>query len=448
MPGWRVPLSRYSDLLQRPSFRPFLVAGALQLAAPASVFVILLYAVTLAYPSSERVAYGAYALTYLGLSGAVPALATMFFSGALADRYDRGQLMRVVNLVALLGVAAAAVDLVAAPPAPVPAPGAPGFFLPTWVVLLFPCWAAVVVSATMFRPAYNASIRRLVDTPDLGRANGLIYATASSVSAAASITVGLVLTYATEEYALALSFTLFFATQAILLLVDADLSVPRAPTKRSLAREAADGFVYLGRRRELLQITIAALITNFLSTVALVELGLYVGSWLALTQGVWYGAMLAAPTLGVAVGYAAISRFGFEPYAGRAIILLTLGMGACLFALGLVHSIWLALPVIFVYGMMPGMIMTVFLSTVQATVPDAMMGRVFSADELGSYALVPFGQTAGGVLTSAVGVQGTYLSSGGSLLLFGAVMVTSFGPLRRLGFQPSAEPARAGAAAG
>jgi MFS family permease len=411
----------------------------LQFAAPSTVLVIFLYSVTFAYPAAERVTYGALALAFLGLSSAVPTLVAAFFAGALADRHDRGRLMRAVNLVSLLGVAAAAVDLVLSPGVHVGVLGPAGFYLPLWVLLIYPCWGAVVVSSTLFRPAFNTSIPRLVETKDLGRANGLIYATAAILSAVGTITVGAILTYGSAPEALLLSFALFFATQLALLRVHADLSVKVTAARRSVVTEAKDGFLYLGRRRELLELTIAALVVNFLSAVALVELGLYVGSWLGLAQGIWYGAMVAASTLGVAAGFVLISRFHFEPRAGAAIIALTVAMGASLLALGLVRSIWLALPTIFVYGMMPGMIATVFLSTVQATVPDAMMGRVFSADEVGSYALVPFGQYAGGVLTLNVGVQGTYLAAGGTIVLFGLLMVTSFGALRRLGFHPKAE---------
>ena len=412
------------------------------------MLVVLLFAVTFAYPAGERVTFGAYALTFLGLSSALPTFLAAFFSGALADRFDRGRLMRVVNLVSLLGTVATAADLTIAPAGRVALPLTTGFYLPVWVVLLYPCWATIVASSTLFRPAYNASIPRLVAAPDLARANGLIYACAALTGAATTLLVGVLLTIAPTAYALGLSFAVFFATQVALLLVTADLSVDRSGPRRSVARDAVDGFAYLGRRRELLELTIGALFVNFLSAVALVELGLYVGSWLGLAQGYWYGAMVATSTLGVAAGFALISRFHFEPHAGRAIILLTFAMGATLLALGAVHSVWLALPVIFIYGMMPGMIMTVFLSTVQATVPDAMMGRVFSADEVGSYALVPFGQTAGGVLTSAVGVQGTYLTAGGSIVFLGAVMLASFGALRRLGYRPHAsEEAAPGAAA-
>jgi hypothetical protein len=344
--------------------------------------------------------------------------------------------MRVVNLVSILGVTVAAADLVFAPSRAIGVPVTPGFYLPLWVLILYPCWATIIASATIFRPAFNTALPRLVETKDLGTANGLIYATAALVSAGGSLVAGVLLSYYPPSYALAVAFVFFFATQVALLSVSGDFRVRRSGPVRSVAKEALEGFAYLRRRRELLQITIAALVVNFFSAVALVELGLYVASWLGLAEGIWYGAMITSSTLGVALGFALISRFRFEPHAGRAIIVLSLCMGVALLALGLVRSVWLALPIIFVYGMMPGMIVTVFLSTVQATVPDSMMGRVFAADEVGSYSLVPFGQTAGGILTIAIGVQGTYLGAGAAIVVFGLFMITSFGALRRLGYRP------------
>jgi hypothetical protein len=431
-----VPRATYGEILRRRSFGPFLAAGALQFAAPTAVLVVLLYTVVLSYPAAERTSFGALALTFLGLSSAIPTLATMVFSGALADRSDRGYLMRGANLVALLATAGLAVDLVFAPAARISLPGPPGFYVPAWVLYAFPVWAALAATSTLFRPAYNTAVPRLVETSALGRANAMIYASAALVSAVGTLGVGALLTVAAPVYALAVPFLLLFATQLSLVLVRVDLSVDRKEPARSIWGEAREGFAYLLGRRELLEITAASLLINFLAAVALVELGLYVSSWLGLTQGIWYGAMVASATLGAAAGLVLIARFDFEHRAGRVMMVLTLAMGCSLIALALVRSVWLALPILFAYGMIPGMIATVFLSTVQATVPDHVMGRVFAADELGSYALVPVGQSTGGALTLLVGIQGTYLVAGGGIALLGAVMLGTFGALRRLGFRP------------
>jgi hypothetical protein len=405
------------------------------------VLVVLLYTIAFAYPAGERESFGALALAFLGLSSTLPTLAGAFFSGALADRHDRAWLMKSVNLLSLAATAGLVVDLVILPGQRIPLPGPAGFYLPLWVIFLYPGWAVVAATTTLFRPAFNASVPRLVPASNLPPANGLIYATAAGVSAAASVGVGIVLTFTAPAYALGVGFVLFFGTQVALLFVRADLSVSRRGTPRSLAKEATEGYSYLARRRGLLQLTVAALVTNFLSAVALVELALYVASWLNLSEGFWYGAIVGTSTLGVAAGFVTAPRLRFEPRAGRAIIVFTLLMGLALLGLGLVRSIWLALPIVFVYGMMPGMITTVFLSTIQATVPDEMMGRVFSADEVGSMALIPAGQYTGGLLTFTVGVQGTYLDAGGAIVVFGLVIAAAFGSMRKLGYRPPETPA-------
>jgi hypothetical protein len=437
----RNPLSRYGALFRQRSFPAFLTAGALQFAAPSAALVVLLYCIAFAYPAGERTTYGALALAFLGLSSTLPTLACAFFSGALADRFDRGTLMKAVNLASLLATAALAGDLVFLPSGRVPLPGPAGFYLPLWVLLLFPGWAAVAATTTLFRPAFNASVPRLVNANDLPAANGAIYAIAAVVSALGSVVVGVVLTFAAPAYAISVAFLLFFAVQVALLFVRADLSVTRRGPSRSVLKDATEGYRYLVRRRGLLEITVAALVVNFLAAVALVELALYVASWLNLSEGIWYGAMTGVLTLGVAAGFLLAPRIRFEAWAGRAIIVFILAMGLAMIALGVVRSIWLALPIVFLYGLMPGMITTIFLSTVQATVPDEVMGRVFSADEVGSYALVPAGQYAGGLLTVSVGVQGTYLSAGGAIIGFGLIMVVSFRALRQLGYTPAGPPA-------
>jgi MFS family permease len=439
--GGATLVSRYSDLFRQRSFAAFLTAGALQFAAPATASVILFFSVTVSYPTDLRGTFAALALAYLGLSSTLPTLVTAFFSGALADRYDRGALMRVVNLVGLLAVSLLVAILVLAPATHVALPGPAGFYLPEWVLFAYPAWAMVIVSSTLFRPAFNTSVPRVVPRELLSRANGLIYAIAGGVTALGTLGAGVLLTVAPAAYALALPFGFFFATQVAIAALEVDLRPSRTSAPRSILREARDGFAYIGRRTAILQLTISGLVINFLVALATVELALYVTTWLGESQGIWYGAMVAAATVGASVGFVLIARVRFEHRAGQAMILLTSALGLTLLALALVHSIWLALPIIFLFGIIPGMFSTIFLSTIQSTVPDEMMGRVFSADEVGSYALVPVGQYAGGGLTYDIGVQGTYLVAGGTLAVFGVVMLVGFASLRNLSLHRPGTPA-------
>jgi MFS family permease len=436
----------YGEILRHDSMPAFFAAGVLQFAAPSTALVVLIFVIPESYLRAGHGGQAAIALVLVGLASALPTLGSAFFAGTLADRHDRHLLLRSANLLSLLATAGLATDLYLRPGGEVGVPFAASFYFPRWVALALPAWALLISSATVFRPAFNASVPRLVPVAELGRANGLIYSGAALASAACSLGVGIVLGLGSTVYALAIPFALFLATQIALVGVRADLSAPRPRTTRRMRADVWEGFVYLVRRRELFELTLAALVVNFLIAVAFVELGLYVLLWLRLSSGFWYGAMISASTVGSAVGLVAVAHARFEHRAGRVLIGLVLAIGISVLALALVRSIWLALPIVFVYGLFPGMIQTVFLSSVQATVPDRMLGRVFSADEVGSYALVPLGQSTGGALTVEFGVQGTYLIAGGAIAAFGAVMLAGFGALRGLAFSTQGSAPSSGAA--
>jgi MFS family permease len=439
--GWgpdltATPHGRYGQLFRTPSFRPLLAAGALQFAAPSTALVILLYRIAFAYPHSDPTSYVALALTLFGLSSALPTLAGALFSGPLADRHDRGRLMRLANLASIVATAGLAVDLYLSPAHRLGFPGPAGFYLPLWIVLALPGWALLAASSTIFRPAFNTAMPRLVETSELGRANGVIYSTAAAASGVGTVASGVALALGAGAYAFAIPLLLFVGAQVSLLGVRANLAVERREPTRSVTAEMVEGFRYLVHRIALFEMTLGALVINFLTAVALVELALYLANWLSVSDGFWYGAMVATATAGSACGLFAAAHLRFEERAGRLMIALVFVTGLAIAALALVRSIYLALPIIFVYGFAPGAITTVFLSVVQATVPDEKMGRVFAADEVGSLALVPFGQIAGGLLTIVVGVRGTYLLAGTGIVIFGVVMLTMFAALRRLGYRP------------
>lgn len=429
--------SGWARLLRGRSFVSLLYAGALSLAAPVATTVVLIWSVAHAYPIStpNHVAYSALALAFLGLAATLPTLAAQALSGALADRFNRRRLMLAVNGVALLSTLAIAAVLVWDPESAISLPGPTGFYLPTWMVIIYPLSATQTVATTIFRPTFNASIPRLVPPEDLGNANGLVYANALVLSVVTALGVtGLILLIGRGP-ALLLPVVIFAATEVLLLTLRADLDAPERPPPRTFLWDAAEGYRYLWRNRALFEITVTALAINFFSAVAFVELGLYVTEWLGSASPVWVGALYAAASLGSAVGTLAVNRLGFERRAGRFLVLLTLMQGLAVVGLGLSHTIWVSVPVMFLFGVFPGMYTTVFLSTVQATVPNRLLGRVFAADEIGSYSMVPVGQYTGGVITIALSVQWVYLIAGIGTVGVGAVMA-GLRDLRRLGFEP------------
>jgi len=403
--------------------------------------VVLLFTATTAFAGSAHpVELAALALAFLGLSSTIPTLITAIFSGTIADRTDRLHLMRWTNAAALFATAAVVALLYFRPSAAVAVPGRPDFFFPEWVVLLYPLWAIETTAVTLFRPAFNASLPQVVGRPELGRANGLVYATALVLSVSASLLAGWLTNTSGAAVALAVPIVLFGFTMLLLAFAGTPLPPERTEPLSPFLTEAKEGYGYLWNRRPLLALTLAALAVNFFSAVAFVELGLYVVDWLGVSQAILVGAMMAGGSLGAAAGTLLINRFRFEERAGSVMTLLIVFQGASVGVLGLVHTIWIALPDMFLFGLFPGMFTTVLLATIQSTVPNRILGRVLAADEVGSFAMIPVGQWVGGLVTAVAGIPMAYFAAGGGTVAVG-ILMSLYGGLRRLGFNPS-DPAR------
>lgn len=433
-------MAGFRDLLKNRSFVSLAIAGAGSFAAPTASLVVLLYSIASGFAGAPHpLEQGALALAFLGLSSTVPTLVTAVFSGTVADRSDRRHLMRWSNLAALLATAAVLSLLYLRPAMPVPLFGRADFYFPEWILLLYPLWAVETTSVTLFRPAFNASLPRLVERAALGRANGVVYAAALAFSIGGSLAAGYVADVDSPAVALVIPLALFLLTQVFLSEVAGELSPPAPADRPPFLSEAKEGYRFLWERRPLLALTLGALAINFFSAVAFVELGLYVVVWLAVSQALLVGAMMAGGSLGAAVGTLLINRFRFERNAGRFLFVLVVLQGVSVAVLGLVHTIWLALPDMFLFGVFPGMFTTVFLATIQATVPNQILGRVLAADEVGSFGLIPVGQYVGGSITAVAGIPAAYLIAGGGTVVVGAMM-GAYPGVRRLGFEPSDAP--------
>jgi MFS family permease len=400
--------------------------------------LVLIWSIATAPEYAGHRGYAALSLALAGLAAAVPTLLSAVVSGTLADRMERRRMMRITNALALLATFGLFADLFLRPDASIPLPGPAGYFLPVWILLLFPFWAAVSSATTLFRPAYNASLPKLVPSSELAATNGLIFGLSIGITVVGSLAATGLLGLGGTSASLAMVIPLSFlaVAQLALLSVRVDRPAPHSGPRPSFVRDARRGYAYLWHRRELFEITITALAINFLSTLAFVELGLYVTDSLGVSNAILYGAMVTGSSIGVAIGSLLMGRIRFERRAGQFLALVTAGEGVSVLILGLSHTIWISLPDMVLFGIFPGMYMTVFLATLQATVPNELLGRVLAADEVGSYAMVPVGQYFGGILTLALGsAQTPFLIAGVGTIAVGGLMF-GFRRLRALGFEP------------
>lgn len=411
------------SLTSRLDFVRLLVAGAFGFAGAPAVGVILAWMSVSAYglSSPNHAVYGAWVLALLGISTTVPTLVMAFFSGTLADRMNRRRLLRLSNALALFAVAALALIFYAYPTADIPLPGPSGFYVPEWFVWVLPFWAVVALSAALSRPALNSAVPQVVPKESLGRANGLILSTGLVASGVGTLSVGFFLSPWGPVLTLLIPLGFFEVAAIALATLESDVTGARKGSRRSFATDMLEGLKYIGRRTGLLEITLASLGINFFAAIASVEIPLYVDDWL-LQGAVLFGALTFVASLGTAVGSSAVNALHFERSPGLYLALFVVLSGVTLIALPLSHSAVVAVVALGLFGVFVGMLTTIYLVIIQRTVPNELLGRVFAADEVGSFALVPVGQSVGGALTALRGIAFTYWATGGGIAALGGIM--------------------------
>ncbi|MGC2288962.1 MAG: hypothetical protein WA688_03800, partial [Thermoplasmata archaeon] len=204
--------------------------------------------------------------------------------------------------------------------------------------------------------------------------------------------------------------------------------VRRGP-RRSFVSDMSAGLRYIGRRTGLLEITLASLGMNFFTAVAAVEIPLYVHDWL-LEGAMLLGALTFVSSLGTAIGSSAVNAVRYDRAPGLYLALFVALTGLSLVILPFTHSPYVALAAIGFFGLFIGMFTTIYLVVIQRSVPNELLGRVFAADEVGSFALIPVGQAVGGAITAIRGIAFTYWVTGDGIAILGGIMA-SLGKLRR-----------------
>ena len=416
-------------LLRSPStasqldFLRLLVAGAFGYAGPPSVGVILAWMSVSTYglTSAHHAAYAAWALALLGVSATVPTLVMAFFAGTLADRINRRRLLRISNGMALAGVALLAVVFYVYPSTHVLLPGPAGFYVPQWFLWILPMYALVAVAAALSRPTLNSSIPQVVPREELGHATGVILSAGLIASGVGSLSVGFLLTPWGPVLTLLIPLAFFEIAAIALATLESDVTGSRKGSNRSFASDMWGGLRYLGQRTGLLEITLASLGTNFFYAIAAVEIPLYVDDWL-LQGAVVLGAMTFVISVGTAIGSSAVNAVRYDRSPGLYLALCVVLTGLTLIVLPFTRSAYVALGALAFFGFFIGMLTTIYLVVVQRNVPNELLGRVFAADEVGSFALIPVGQSVGGAITAIRGIAFTYWATGGSIAVLGGIM--------------------------
>jgi MFS transporter, DHA3 family, macrolide efflux protein len=413
-------MSAPPPLAHNPNFHRLWSARAISRFGSSLGYVALLW-LTFAETNS------ALAVAYVGLAGFVPTIVVGIFSGALVDRFER----RRVIVLSTLGRSAAMGALVL-------------LLYVGGFHLAFVLVASLVFSAcaTFFAPGSQALLPEIVDRGSLANANGLFESTEAIAGIAGNgLGGGLVLAVGAVP-TLGIDAASYLVGAILVALIAVAASSPRpsdgGPRPR-MWEEVREGFAYLRNAVALFELTMLALVLNFLISVLLTFIVVYSTSLLH-GSAVVYGLLEACLAGGYGVGALLVGRFGLTRHTGAVWIYSTFAQGALLVLVVLVARVPVALPAFLAFGVLQGLANVTWLSSVQATVPERLQGRYFAIDNALSYAAIPLAQIVGGVLIAFYGVGPTLLAVGLATLAAG-VGALFLRELRQYGYDPSARTA-------
>jgi MFS family permease len=353
----------------------------------------------------------------------LPWLLLALHAGALADRYDRRDLLVWAAGIRALGFGFVGMlalgDLLT---------------LPLLYAVLFVLGAGEV----LFDTTSQSLVPSLVDRRRLEAANGRLVA----VEVVANQFVGGPLAgvlVAASVAAVFLGPAALFAVAGLLLL-----GLPRGmravhPRGRSLQAEIREGLDELRRQPALRTLAILALLVNLAGAAFYAVFVLFVvgpGSAMGLS-GVGFGLLMATMAAGSLVGTAIVEpleeRFGAARVLVGAMALTATGLLGPL----LTTAVPPMAAVVFLVGVGTMLINVVVVSARQRIIADHLLGRVNAAYRLIGQGAMPVGALLGGIVGDLAGLRAVFL--GGFAVMVAATLLAG----RRLSDAALAAPQRA-----
>jgi MFS family permease len=329
----------------------------------------------------------------------IPHVVFMLAGGVIADRFDRGRVLVVANVVAgaSQGVAAA---LLLTDSASVPALAVLEAVNGTASAVVFPAAAALTpltVPKSILQEA-NALLR-------LGLNSALIVGAASGGLLVATIGSG---------WGLAVDAAAYFAAAACFLRLRLGRSevgtagVAQPPGRvRAVVGDLHDGWREVTRRTWLWTVVVAFGFSNAAQAAGWSTLGPVVADASFGPDG--WGLVLAAQTAGMLAGGVLMLRLrpARPLFLGCAAVLL---LAPTLVVLAVQPTLAALLPAAFAAGLGIEVFTVGWDLSLQQQVPQDRLSRVYSFDALGSYAMIPLGQLAAGPLALALGTEDAILA--------------------------------------
>ncbi|HSK93221.1 MAG TPA: MFS transporter [Candidatus Angelobacter sp.] len=364
----------------------------------------------------------------LTVASRLPWLVFVLFAGALADRLDRRNTMRNVQLFrALVMIGLTALAIVDALTLPV-----------LFVVVL-----GLGIAETMFDTAAQSIMPSVVDREQLSSANGKLYGTELLMNQFIGPPLGGLLVGVSVPLALGGGAVGYALAALGLTLIVGRFRPERTGPKTRITTDIAEGFRYLWNHRVLRTLAIMVGVMNLASTAVMAVFVLYAvrPGPMGLSEpefGLFMTTFAAGSLIGSFTAARLERRFGRVPLLFTSVLVLGIStmvpgfttnpivIGAAFVVSGVFIMVWNVITV----------------SLRQRIVPDRLLGRLNSAYRLFAWGTQPIGALLGGVVAAAVGMPVLFIGAGAlGLTLLAARLVITEDALRAA--EAPAQPAAA-----
>lgn len=348
----------------------------------------------------------------LFFAATVPTVLMSPFAGALVDRWDRRAVLVWSDGLAALMTLVLAVLLYT---------GA------------FELWHLFVISAlgsalaSFQTPAFTAAISMLVPQRHFARASGMMQTSDAIAGILTPLVAGVLVTTIGLWGILAIDFATFLVAFGTLLAVRIPNPPPSPEPRRSLLREAHDGWAFVRDRPALLYLLIYFPIINLFTGMVN---PLFSPLVLSFASPAELGASVSISSVGLLLGGLALSAWGGPRRKVRGLVVGQVVSTACLVAMGMRPSLLLVTAAMFLNLLVgpfaAGCSQAIWLSKT----PKHMIGRVFAIRRMLALSTMPIAALACGPIAERV--FSPLLMPGGALA--GSVgRVLGVGPGRGIG---------------
>lgn len=336
----------------------------------------------------------------------VPLLVFLLLGGVAADRWGRARLIAGSNLASGLSQGAVAALVLSG-------------HAQLWHLVVLSAVNGVAAAAGI--PAMNGLLPQLVPHERLQEANALTSLTRAVLAVLGPSVAALFVVGIGPGWALAIDAATWLV--AMLLMLPVRLPVTAAAATRSLVRDLTTGWSYFRRTTWLWLGVAATCLLNALYEGAFNTLGPVRAEHTSLGAHGW-GLTLSVQGIGVLLASLALMRWRLQ----RPLLLGMVGMalfGLPMVALGATVQLPLVLAAAFLSGIGIQIFSMGWNLALQENVPQEMLSRASSYDQLGSYAAIPLGQICLGPVAAASSVGGVILVCGVAYVAVSLVLLLS-----------------------